>query len=302
MDDSDLQPIDDAESDDMAGDDVASDAPQDVDEADTELEDDAEARERPDGESDEDDLDEPGDDLDDEATEDDDVEAEHATVASAGTVETARRLALDRLRKIVPVVNEADVEFIVLEEGARGGFFGRGKIEAQVEARLRPSGTAPSFPDEGPPPGAETLRAFVQGVVDRMGIEASVEAFDTPEAVRAEISGDDLGILIGRHGTTIDALQYIAAIAVNGDRRRRRQVVVDAEGYRTRREVSLKALADRSAQKVARDSSSMQLKPMTAAERKVIHLHLKDHPRVETVSEGQEPFRAVVISPKSRRG
>ncbi len=90
-----------------------------------------------------------------------------------------------------------------------------------------------------------------------MGVEASVEAYDTPDAVHAEISGDDLGILIGRHGTTIDALQYVAAIAVNGDRRHRRQVVVDAEGYRTRREVSLKALADRMAQKVARESGSV---------------------------------------------
>ena len=147
-------------------------------------------------------------------------------------------------------MNEADVEFIVLEEGSKGGFFGRGKVEAQVEARLRPSAATVEVGDEGPPPGAETLRAFIQGVVDRMGIEASIEAYDTPEAVHAEISGDDLGILIGRHGTTIDALQYIAAIVINGDRRHRRQVVVDAEGYRTRREVSLKALADRMAQKV----------------------------------------------------
>ena len=203
------------------------------------------------------DLDEADDDVDDE-------ESEHATVASAATVETAKRLALEGLRKIVPVVDEADVEFVVLEEGSKGGLFGRGKVDAQVEARLRPGGAAPVVSDEGPPPGAEVLRAFVQGVVDRMGIEASVEAFDTPDAVHAEIKGDDLGILIGRHGTTIDALQYIAAIAVNGDRRHRRQVVVDAEGYRVRREVSLKALADRAAQKVARESSSVQLKPMTA--------------------------------------
>jgi spoIIIJ-associated protein len=247
------------------------------------------------------DVDEDDEDEDDEDDEDEDEDA-HATVVSAPTVEVAKRLALEGLRKIVPSVDEADVEFVVLEEGSKGGFFGLGKVEAQVEARLRSSGAAPAFPDEGPPPGAEALRDFVQRVVDLMGVEASVEAYDTPDAVHAEISGDDLGILIGRHGTTIDALQYVAAIAVNGDRRHRRQVVVDAEGYRTRREVSLKALADRMAQKVARESGSVQLKPMTAAERKVIHLHLKDDPRVETASEGQEPFRAVVVSPRSRRG
>jgi spoIIIJ-associated protein len=263
---------------------------------------DAAAADDEDADDDDDDDDEDVDgDEDDAADDEDEDEDAHATVVSAPTVEEARRLALEGLRKIVPSVDEADVEFVVREEGNKGGFFGRGKIEAQVEARLRPSGQAPTPSDEGPPPGAEALRAFVQTVVDLMGVEASVEAYDTPDAVHAEISGDDLGILIGRHGTTIDALQYVAAIAVNGDRRHRRQVVIDAEGYRTRREVSLKALADRMAQKVARESGSVQLKPMTAAERKVIHLHLKDDPRVETASEGQEPFRSVVVSPRSRR-
>jgi spoIIIJ-associated protein len=316
MDESELQPTDETTNDDTAMDDAVTDEAaddfvddemddDDVAEEDDEEDDDLDDDEEGDDDEDDDDEEDDDEDYDDEEDEDDaepGEEAEHATVASAATVETAKRLALEGLRKIVPVVDEADVEFVVLEEGSKGGLFGRGKVEAQVEARLRLGGPAPAVSDEGPPPGAEVLRAFVQEVVDRMGIEASVEAFDTPEAVRAEIKGDDLGILIGRHGTTIDALQYIAAIAVNGDRRHRRQVVVDAEGYRVRREVSLKALADRAAQKVARESSSMQLKPMTASERKVIHLHLKDHPRVETASEGQEPFRAVVISPRPRRG
>ncbi len=295
MDESDLHAFDDA------GDEASSEATAAVDDEDQR--DQAAVEDRPNDDEDIDDDEIDDDEVDEETDElDDDEEDEHATVGTAATVDEAKRLALEGLRKIVPAVNEADVEFIVLEEGSKGGLFGRGKIEAQVEARLRSSAAAAEFPDEGPPPGAETLRAFVQGTVDRMGIEASIEAFDTPEAVHAEISGDDLGILIGRHGATIDALQYIAAIVVNGDRRHRRQVVVDAEGYRARREASLTALADRSAQKAARESTRVQLKPMTAAERKVIHLHLKDHPRVETVSEGQEPFRAVVISPRSRRG
>ena len=105
--------------------------------------------------------------------------------------------------------------------------------------------------------------------------------------------------MAARHGATIDALQYVAAIVVNGASRERRQVIVDAEGYRDRRAAAaLTALADRTAQKVARDDTAITLKPMSAAERKVIHLHLKDHSRVETVSEGNEPFRAVVVSPK----
>ena len=222
-------------------------------------------------------------------------ETEFATIAGGATIEEAKRTALDQLRKIVPYVNPADVEYVVVDEGSKGGFFGRGKMLAQVEARLRPS---EERVEADLPEGAETLRDFIQTTVDLMGIEARVGASETLEGVRAEISGDDLGLLIGRHGATIDALQYIAAIVVNGDRRERRQVIVDAEGYRDRRAAALTALADRTAQKVARESMSIALKPMSAAERKVIHLHLKENPRVETVSEGNEPFRAVVVSPK----
>ena len=227
--------------------------------------------------------------------EEEEEETEFATIAAGATVEAAERTALDQLRKIVPYVNPADVEYVVVDEGSKGGLFGRGKAEARVEARLRPSGERV---EATLPPGAEKLREFVQNVVSLMGVEAHVSAGETPEGVRAEISGDDLGLLIGRHGATIDALQYIAAIVVNGDRRERLPVVVDAEGYRDRRAAALTALADRTAQKVARDERSITLKPMSAAERKVIHLHLKDHSRVETASEGNEPFRAVVVSPR----
>ncbi len=159
-------------------------------------------------------------------------ETEFATIAGGATVEEAKRTALEQLRKIVPYVNPADVEYVVVEEGSKGGLFGRGKMLAQVEARLRPS---EERVEADLPEGAEKLREFIQTVVDLMGIEAHVGASETPEWVRAEISGDDLGLLIGRHGATIDALQYVAAIVVNGDRRERRQVIVDAEGYRDRR-------------------------------------------------------------------
>lgn len=238
--------------------------------------------------------------LPDEAVEDD--ETDFATVAAGSTVEEARRTAIAQLRKVVPSFDESDVEFIVLEEGSRGGFFGRGKSQAQVEARLRPaSASAPAAAgDDDGAEAVERLRGFLERTLQLMGIDAGVEAAETPDGVRADISGDDLGLLIGRHGSTIDALQYVAAIVVNGDRRQRRQVVVDAEGYRVRRESILRALAERTATRVARDNAAVTLKPMSAAERKVIHVYLKDHPRVETVSEGNEPFRAVVVSPRRR--
>ena len=228
-----------------------------------------------------------------------DEDTEFATIAGAATIQEAKRKALDQLRKVVPYINEADVEFEVMEEGSKGGLFGRGKSEARIEARLRPAGERIAG---DLPPGAEVLREFVQTTVRLMGIEAHVEASEAGEALKADISGDDLGLLIGRHGATIDALQYIAGIAVNGARHDRRQVIVDAEGYRERREAALSSLAERTAQQVVREGAAVALQPMTAAERKVIHLHLKDHPRVETASEGNEPFRAVIISPQRPPG
>jgi len=230
---------------------------------------------------------------------DGDDETEFATIATAATIDVAKRKALDQLRKVVPFASDNDIEYVVVEEGSKGGLFGRGKSEARVEARLVQS-TASAVGDL--PEAATTLRQFVQTVVDLMGVQARVSASETEEWLKADISGDDLGLLIGRHGSTIDALQYLASIVVNGDSRDRRQVVVDAEGYRERRAAALAALADRTAQKVARESESIALKPMSAAERKVIHLHLKDHPLVETASEGNEPFRAVVVTPKRTDG
>jgi spoIIIJ-associated protein len=228
-----------------------------------------------------------------------DNDTEFATIAGGATIEEAKRKALVQLGKVVPFFDEADVEFVVGEEGSKGGLFGHGKSEARVEARLLPGGG-----DAGGdlPAGVQVLREFVQTTIDLMGIEAAVDAGEAGDALYANVSGDDLGLLIGRHGATIDALQYIAAIVVNGDRDVRRHVIVDAEGYRERREKALKSLADRTAQKVMRESGAIALKPMSAAERKVVHLHLKDHPRVETMSEGQEPYRAVVISLRRQSG
>jgi spoIIIJ-associated protein len=222
-----------------------------------------------------------------------------ATVAVGATIEEAKKKALEQLRKIAAYVDEADVEFITMDEGSKGGFLGMGKAQARVEARLNASSGAPPA-SAGSAEIAAALQDFLAGVVSRMGIEATVEASDNGDVVTGNIGGDDLAILIGRHGSTLDALQYLAAIAVNGDRHNRRQVVVDAEGYRQRREFALKALADRTAQKVSRESVQMALNPMSAGERKIVHLHLKDNPRVETASEGQEPYRAVVILPKRR--
>ena len=125
----------------------------------------------------------------------------------------------------------------------------------------------------------EKLDEFVTRVTTGMGLEVDVEVSQSGDAVVADIAGTDLGLLIGRHGQTLDALQYLAAIVVNGHSHARRQVIVDAEGYRNRREVSLRAVAERAAQKVERTRSELVLKPMTAAERKIVHLTSRTTPR-----------------------
>jgi spoIIIJ-associated protein len=235
---------------------------------------------------------------DDQVAENDDTD--FATVAGGATVEAAKRKALEQLRKVVPYVQEGDIEFVVLEEGGRGGFLGMGKSQPRVEARVLPGAGAAPGDAVDISEARQTLHDFVTTVTDGMGLDVDVEVSLAGDALVAEIAGGDLGLLIGRHGQTLDALQYLAAIVVNGHSHSRRQVIVDAEGYRNRREVSLKGVADRAAQKVERTHNEVELKPMTAAERKIVHLHLKDHPKVETRSEGDEPQRCVIVSPKRR--
>ena len=227
-------------------------------------------------------------------------ETDFATVASAPTVEAAKKKALEQLRKVVPYVREEDVEFMVVDEGGQGGFLGMGKSQPRVEARVLPGASEAVGDVVDADDALEKLDEFITRVTTGMGLEVDVEVSQSGEAVVADIAGDDLGLLIGRHGQTLDALQYLAAIVVNGHSHARRQVIVDAEGYRNRREVSLKSVAEHAALKVERTHSELVLKPMTAAERKIVHLHLKDHALVETRSEGDEPQRSVIVSPRKR--
>ena len=132
--------------------------------------------------------------------------------------------------------------------------------------------------------------------------DVDVAGVDDDEAVGlGALAGRlDLGMLIGRHGQTIDAIQYLANAAMyRGHADDRKEIVVDAAGYRARRRASLEALAVRSAERALVDGEAVELEPMTAVERKVVHIRLKDFDGVETTSEGTEPNRYVVISPVS---
>ncbi|MBN1630133.1 MAG: KH domain-containing protein [Thermoleophilia bacterium] len=144
---------------------------------------------------------------------------------------------------------------------------------------------------------AARLRAFLQRVLREMGLSARIVITEDADEMRAEISGEDLGILIGRRGQTIDAVEYLAGIAVSPGSHVRKHVELDAEGYKDRRRRQIERVALRKADEVAKRGRPAQLPPMTPAERKIVHLALRDRADVVTASQGREPNRSVVISP-----
>ena len=139
----------------------------------------------------------------------------------------------------------------------------------------------------------ELLEQIVRGV----GVDASVHVEEDADEVRADLEGDDLGLLIGRHGQMIDAIQHIAYRFASKGAANRKRVVVDAAGYRERRAVALRAAADQAAEAAVHDRRPVTLEAMTALERKVVHEHLKTRHDVETYSEGEEPDRHLVVAP-----
>jgi spoIIIJ-associated protein len=144
----------------------------------------------------------------------------------------------------------------------------------------------------------ERVREVVSRVISALGLDASVDVTENDDEIRATIEGpDEMGQLIGRHGQTIDALQHLAWRAAYHDRDERKAVVVDAAGYRQRREEALQRQADRAASEALRYGRPVELEPMSASERKIVHNYLADRSDVETHSEGDEPERRLVVSP-----
>src|SRR5438105_3636920 len=144
---------------------------------------------------------------------------------------------------------------------------------------------------------AVRVRDLLERIVAGSGVEASVEVREDGDGIIGEFVGDDLGLLIGHHGQTIDAIQHLAyRIAFRGAGERKR-VVVDASGYRERQAVALRATADQAAETAVHDRRPVALEAMSALERKVVHEHLKGRHDVETYSEGEEPARRLVVAP-----
>jgi len=145
---------------------------------------------------------------------------------------------------------------------------------------------------------AERVRELIEGVLDELDLEGEVEIEEDDERIGATVVGeDDYGLLIGKRGQTIDALQLLCFQAAFRGLRDRKRVTLDAAGYRDRRKEVLTARADRAAEQALDHNASVELDPMSAQERRVVHEHLKDRSGVETFSEGDEPRRCVVVAP-----
>jgi len=145
---------------------------------------------------------------------------------------------------------------------------------------------------------AERVRELVEGVLDELDLDGEVEIREDDERIEAEIAGGgDFGLLIGKRGQTIDALQLLCFQAAFRGLRDRKRVILDAAGYRDRRKEVLTARADRAAEQALDRGVSVEMDPMSAQERRVVHEHLKERSGVETFSEGDEPRRCVVVAP-----
>ncbi len=210
-------------------------------------------------------------------------------------------------------VEPDDVEIEVLEKGSRGLLGLVGATPAKVRLTLKPresvqeSEVETTPPPESPPAdNVEVLaKTYLEGILQRLGFDAHVSTYwgeaepgEKPPLV-LNIEGRDLGLLIGRHAETLSSLQYLMRAIVNQQTHRWMNIVVDVENYRRRRSESLKRLAQRMAEQVARTGRPVVLEAMPAAERRLIHIALRDHPDVYTVSVGKEPRRKVTIRPKS---
>lgn len=251
-----------------------------------------------------------------------------AVRASGRTVEIALSRALAELDFAPGELSEDQYRMTVVKP-PQEGFLGVGGVDAVVEVTLLLDGGSEGpifdpaaddddigplrdFPPEDeesdedyyddeedlqPEAGSAKLREFLGVILRALHIDATVHIVEQVDSVSAEVSGEDLGVFIGKRGQTIDAVEYLASIILYPRPERRKRVEIDAEGYKERRRIAIERVAIGKAQEAARRGRTIELEPMTAAERKIVHVTLKERRDVMTESKGREPNRFVVITP-----
>lgn len=195
---------------------------------------------------------------------------------SGKSVEEALRLALIELD-----ASREQVEIEVLDEGSKG-FLGIGAKETRIRVFKKNSVT-------------DVAHTFLSSLLKEMNIPAEIEITLAQDALNINIIGEDMAILIGKRGQTLDSLQYLVSLVVNKERDDYMRVVLDTENYRAKRKETLEGLAEKLASKVKKSRKNVILEPMNPYERRIIHSALQNNPNVSTKSEGDEPYRKVVI-------
>ena len=207
---------------------------------------------------------------------------------SAKTVEEATQKALAQLNAGLD-----EVEITVINEG-KSGIMGLGAENARISVR-------PRYPEADLDVQIESVKDILVNILTRMGIQAAVEIQKQSLPVVLNITGDDLGMLIGRRGQTLDALQYLVRLISTRQANARVPIIIDVQNYKKQRFEDLRTLALNAAEQVKQKKSSLRLEPMSAYERRIIHMTLADDPLVATESMGEGEARKVVIIPKKLR-
>jgi spoIIIJ-associated protein len=235
---------------------------------------------------------------------------------AAKTVQQAINDALEELG-----VTEDDVVIEVVDEGESGGLLGIGRRSAVVRVSLaddqlpenddftNDEEAAAANPDDHvyygddeysdePESQAESeTMDYVADILKGIGIHGRISSYYQDGNLHIDVSGHDCGAAIGRHGETLDAIQYLSSLVANKYTEEHTRVIVDIGGYRKRREQTLIGIAERTAQKVMRSGKQIRLEPMNPAERRIVHSALQGFPEVTTFSEGMDPDRCVIIAP-----
>ena len=196
------------------------------------------------------------------------------------TIEEAVDKALSELG-----VSREEVEVDILEQPSKGlfGFFGSKPGRVKVKVKENPSRKA---------------RELLEQILAVMDLKVDMDITENEHGIFVSMQGPDLGILIGRRGETLDALQYLVNLSANKNQENKQRIILDVEGYRKRREETLKNLALKLAEKAKQKGRNVVLEPMNSQERRIIHTTLQSRNDIYTFSEGEDPYRKIVISPR----
>ncbi|WP_347489484.1 RNA-binding cell elongation regulator Jag/EloR [Desulfoscipio sp. XC116] len=199
---------------------------------------------------------------------------------SGKTVDEAVESALNELN-----IPREQVEIEIIEEPSKGIFGFIGVKPARIRVKIKET-------------AARQANELLSKVMKLMELDVDIDLVEKEEKIIININGPDLGILIGRRGETLDALQYLVNLSANKNMEKRKRIFIDIEGYRKRREDTLKKLAYKLADKARQRGRNVILEPMNSMERRIIHTALQGRDDIYTFSEGEEPYRKIIIAPK----